>query len=137
METPGIQQVWTLFGPSTQEVRSSSSNSLCPTGRKCTRKRGSKTPACTKKYLESPRPFKNGSMTPSFWVIIPCLQGHGDSRYGISFAQKVAWLIFRTSRRSWTSVRPARVHVGGYHQDCCGHALDAEFSDINTHTHKR
>ena len=31
--------------------------------------------------LESPRPFKNGSMTPLFWVMIPFFKGHGDPRW--------------------------------------------------------
>ena len=33
---------------------------------------------------DSPRPFKDGVMTPFFWVMTPFLQGHGDSKYGHS-----------------------------------------------------
>ena len=34
------------------------------------------------KALESPRPFKYGSMTPLFGGMTPFVKGHGDSRYG-------------------------------------------------------
>ena len=37
-------------------------------------------------YLESP-PFKNGVMTPLFWVMTPFLRGQGDSRYSLPFPE--------------------------------------------------
>ena len=37
-------------------------------------------------YLESPRPFKNGSLIPVFCVMTPFFKGHGDSRYNMDNA---------------------------------------------------